>query len=448
VTQRRSPRAFAPIRLLELELADSRAAAGTCSEGVPRYGRARVLIRLHGAPLGVLDVGVEEGRIVPAAIAGRASHELRDAIDAHLADETSCAAGQRRFTLDRPEVPPCERARDAFRATAPPATVVIATCKQRARLAATLESVLALDYPRYEVVVVDNDPTPASRELVETSYGDRSNLLYVHEPVPGLAVAHNRGLREAGGDIVAFTDDDVIVDRRWLLELACAFFWAEGVACVTGLILPAELETPAQIWLDERVRLNKGYKPILFDPRANHPGGGLLPYAAGAFGSGANMAFRTDALRALGGFDPATGAGTWSRGGDDLAAFFGIVANGGSVAYQPSAIVRHFYRRDLDALRRQMFDYGAGLGAYLTKIVVDRPTILSELGRHVPAGVTHALHMRSGGVGKDSFGFEAELARVERRGMLAGPPAYLLERLRRRSLYARAEPRGTVAAAA
>jgi GT2 family glycosyltransferase len=432
-----------------MELADSRPTLRAGSEDAQRYWRARVLVRLHGAPLGVLDIDVEEGPIAAAAIARRASHELRDAIDGHLADDAARADRHRWSAMNSAGVPPCERARDAFRATAPPATVVIATCKQRARrLAATLESVLALDFPCFEVILVDNDPTPASRELVETRYGDRSNLRYVHEPVPGLAVAHNRGLREAGGDIVALTDDDVIVERRWLLELARAFKWTEDIECATGLILPAELETPAQIWIDERVGLNKGFKPRLFDTRANHPGGKLFPYAAGAFGSGANMAFRTEALRALGGFDPATGAGTWSRGGDDLAAFFEVVANGGRIAYQPSAIVRHFYRSDLGGLRRQMFDYGAGLGAYLTKIVVDRPGILSELRHHVPAGVMHAFHMRSDDGVKDSFWFGAELARAERRGMLAGPPAYLLERLRRRALYAEGEPREAFVAAA
>lgn len=445
MTPRRPPRAFGPTRLLEIELADSRVTWGAGGEDAPPYWRARVLVRLHGAPLGVLDLDLEDWPIAAAAIGRRASHELRDAIDEHLADDAAHADRHAWSAVNQADVPPCERARDVFRRTAPPATVVIATCRQNARLAATLESVLALDYPRYEVVLVDNDPTPASRELVERRYGDRLNLLYVHEPVPGLAVAHNTGLREASGDIVAFTDDDVIVERSWLLELARALRWTNDVACATGLILPAELETPAQIWLDERVGLNKGYKPKLFDAHLNHPGGGLFPFAAGAFGSGANMAFRTEALRALGGFDPATGAGTWSRGGDDLAAFFGVIANGASIAYQPSAIVRHFYRRDLGGLRRQMFDYGAGLGAYLTKIVLDRPAVLSELRRHVSAGVDHALHMRSDRGAHDWFG--AELARAERRGMLAGPPAYLLERLRRRAMYARAESRETFVAA-
>jgi hypothetical protein len=151
----------------------------------------------------------------------------------------------------------------------------------------------------------------------------------------------------------------------------------------------------------------------------------LFPYAAGTFGSGANMAFRAEALRALGGFDPATGAGTRSRGGDDLAAFFGVVAAGGTIAYQPAAIVRHYYRRDAAGLRRQVFDYGAGLGAYLTKLVVDDPRRALELGRRTGSGVVHVLraHSRSGS-GNNLVGLELA-------GLLAGPAGYVSERLRR-----------------
>jgi cellulose synthase/poly-beta-1,6-N-acetylglucosamine synthase-like glycosyltransferase len=248
-------------------------------------------------------------------------------------------------------------------------------------------------------------------------------LRYVREPRPGLALAHNRGLREARGEIVAFTDDDVDVDSRWLLELARAFEWERDVACVTGLIVPAELETAAQVWLDERVGLNTGYEPRLLDLGRNRPCDALFPYAAGTFGSGANMAFRTEALRALGGFDPATGAGTRSRGGDDLAAFFGIVASGATIAYQPAAIVRHYYRRDVAGLRRQMFDYGAGLGAYLAKIVADDPIRVLDLGRRAPRGASHIVRSRS------SPRLSNDLAARELAGLLTGPARYVRERL-------------------
>src|SRR5258705_5928989 len=190
---------------------------------------------------------------------------------------------------------------------------------------------------------------------------------------PMLAIAHNRGLAAAQGAIVAFTDDDVRVDRSWLLELALGFESAADVACVTGLILPLELETPAQLWLEDAVGLYRGFEAKLFDRRANRPQSRLFPYAPGILGSGANMSLRRDALERLGGFDPATGTGTRARGGDDLAAFFDVIAAGHTLAYRPSAIVRHAHRRDLDGLEAQIEGYGAGLGAVFAKVVLDRP---------------------------------------------------------------------------
>jgi O-antigen biosynthesis protein len=436
------PAPFEPILLTELELAEPKSSSTAWNENGRHYRRVRALVRLHGTPLGIVDLHAGDSPIDVDAIVGRAGHELRGAIDAHLTHDGLTTAVTVGASASRPAAPPaCERERNAFRATAPLATVIVATREREESLAATLDSVFAVDYPHYDVVVVDNAPrTSATRSLVDRLYADRTNLLYLREPIPGLAVAHNRGLREARGDIVAFIDDDVIVDRRWLLEVARAFRWAADVGCVTGLILPAELETPAQVWLEDHVRLNKGYEPRLFDTRANRPSTRLFPYATGALGSGANMAFRNDALRALGGFDPATGAGTRARGGDDLAAFFGILASGDSVAYQPAAIVRHFYRRDLEGLRRQMFDYGAGLGAHLTKIVVDRPALLLDVARRTPFGAAHIRRARSSGSENESLELTTKLARLERLGMLVGPTGYLLERQRRRAWYAGRHP--------
>ena len=241
--------------------------------------------------------------------------------------------------------------------------------------------------------------------------------------------------RATQGEIVAFTDDDVLVDRFWLLELARAFELADDVACVTGLILPAELETAAQVWLEDRVGINKGYEPKLFDLGANRPGGKLFPYAAGLLGSGASMAFRTEALRALGGFDPATGTGTRARGGDDLAAFFSVIAAGHTLVYQPAAILRHAFRRDID-LRAQMYGYGAGLGAFLTKVVVDRPASLLDIAWRVPFGAAHALRSRGSARADTARALTIDLSVRERLGMLAGPAGYLIERRRRRAYYA------------
>jgi hypothetical protein len=148
------------------------------------------------------------------------------------------------------------------------------------------------------------------------------------------------------------------------------------------------------------------------------------------------MAFRTDTLRALGGFDPAMGTGSRTRGGDDLAGFFSVLSVGLTLAYQPTAIVRHAHRREAESLRALMFDYGAGLGAFLTKIVVDRPERLFDIAWRVPFGVAHALRARpSRRDGRDGA-FITGLAARERLGMLAGVVGYLIERRARRALYA------------
>lgn len=421
--------AFEPIRVLECELADPDGGLSPAGD-TPRHRRGRVLVRLHGLPLGVVDCDASTADL-PASVLELARARFASEIEAHLlADETHTGAGSR-----------CVAEREAFKLRAPLASVVIATRERPQSLATTLDDLWAQIYPRFEVIVVDNAPqTDATRALVEEHAASGRPVRYIREPLPGLAVAHNRGLTDVRGELVAFTDDDVRIDRLWLLELARAFELADDVACVTGLIVPSELETPAQLWLEEWIRVNKGYEQKLFDTGSNRPAGRLFPYAAGLFGSGANMAFRTDALRALGGFDPALGTGTRARGGDDLASFYSIIAAGHTLVYQPSAIVHHAYRRDLESLKAQMYDYGAGLGAFLTKVVVERPDRLLDLAWRVPFGAAHLARSRPSA--RPAFspgpldGLAGALARRERLGMLAGLRGYVLERRARRALYA------------
>jgi glycosyltransferase involved in cell wall biosynthesis len=427
---------FAPIRLLEIELADPEPRLSGVNESGRHYGSSRALVRMHGMPLGVVDVDRPDFEIDANIVADLARRELQAAIEAHLREDASDRESPRsNDSGPRATTPRCVRESLELRNRAPFASIVIGTRERPESLAATLDSVLALEYPRFEVIVVDNaSTTERTRELIGSRYSVAPTIRYVREALPGLAAAHNRGLAEARGEIVAFTDDDVLVDRRWLLELARGFELGDDVACVTGLILPTELETPAQLWLERWVRLNKGYEPRLFDLGSHRPPGKLFPYAAGTFGSGANMAFRTETLRALGGFDPATGTGSRARGGDDLAGFFSVLSAGHTLAYHPAAIVRHAHRREAESLNALMFDYGAGLGAFLTKIVVDRPDRLLDIAWRVPFGAAHALRIRPSG--RDATGLSKGLAARERLGMLAGVVGYLIERRARREFYA------------
>jgi hypothetical protein len=193
------------------------------------------------------------------------------------------------------------------------------------------------------------------------------------------------------------------------------------------MIFPLELETEAQDWLERYAGFNKGFEPVVF-ALADGSRDPLFPYTAGSFGSGANMAFRTDVLRGMRGFEPALGAGTEAKGGDDLAAFFDVIAAGYAIAYEPAAIVYHEHHRTFDALRRQTFGYGAGLTAYLTKTVLDEPNRVWDMLGRAPKALHHALSPTSTKNDRLPLDTPRTLVRRERFGMLVGPALYLLSR--------------------
>ena len=134
----------------------------------------------------------------------------------------------------------------------------------------------------------------------------------MREDHPGLSWARNCGIMAARGEILAFTDDDVVVDAYWLTSLVRGFEVAEKVACVTGLILPLELETPAQFLFEAYGGFTRGFIRRIFDLKEHRPQLPLHPYIAGRFGTGASMAFTAAFLDSEGGFDP----NSWYRDQD------------------------------------------------------------------------------------------------------------------------------------
>jgi glycosyltransferase involved in cell wall biosynthesis len=314
--------------------------------------------------------------------------------------------------------------RQLVRATAPLASVILCTRGRPQYLPACLASLVAIDYPDFEIVVVDNGtPEDDVEGLVATLNDPRVRVL--REPKPGLSFARNTGLGGANGSFVAFTDDDAIVDPGWLIALWDAIETQPGAAVATGLVLPAELETQAQIWFEEFGGHSKGraFARQVIDPMApdcQHP---LYPLPA--FGAGVNMGFRIHALEEIGGFDPALGAGSPAGGSEDTAVFSQVLLRGHALVYTPDAVVRHYHRPDIAALERQLAGYGRGLTAYYTKLVMDRPRLLWELGKLAPTAVRDLLSndsVRNSGLGDE---FPKEFTRAQVRGMLQGPLAYL-----------------------
>ena len=335
-----------------------------------RCRQVLALVRVHSHPVGTVRLQVGRSGLTAPELSHRIHDELGTQIAGHLRRDGLAGLDG---PADRP--PKCLDRRLELLRAAPLVSVVVATRDRTTSLARCLDSVLASDYPAFEIVVVDNDPTSdATAALLASRYADGS-VRYVREDRRGLAAAHNRGLEAAAGSVLAFTDDDVVVDRHWLAAIVEGFELTDKVAAVTGLIQPGELRTRAQVILEQHGSFAKGFAPRIFDLDAHRPTDRRFPLATGQCGSGANMAFRADCLRRLGGFDPALGTGTTARGGDDLAAFFNVLVSGQRLVYQPAAVVRHWHRDHDSALATQAYGYGVGLGAYLTDAVVRHPGV-------------------------------------------------------------------------
>jgi glycosyltransferase involved in cell wall biosynthesis len=242
----------------------------------------------------------------------------------------------------------------------PPISVIVCTRDRCDSLQRCLESLKCLDYPRFEVVVIDNcsqDPTTA--QLAE-QYGYHC----FREDKLGLDRARNRGIKEAQYDLIAFIDDDAVAHPGWLRGLAFGFKNPEAAA-VTGLVLPGEIETQAQADFERYGGMGKGYQRAII--RREQLGFNRLFWASG-FGVGTNMAFRKDLFATIGDFDVALDVGTPTNGGGDIEFFYRLVSSGHVLIYEPAAILSHFHRRDYESLESQIYNNGRSFLAYLLTI--------------------------------------------------------------------------------
>lgn len=238
------------------------------------------------------------------------------------------------------------------------ATVVICTRDRPEALARCLASLPQQTLPPVQIIVVDN----ASADERTREAAVAAGVEYVREDRPGLAFARNAGARAARGEIIAYTDDDVQLHPRWLERLVRAFDASEVMA-VTGLVLPAELETEAQRHFETYWSFGRGYRRIDFGPRffAADRTHGCPVWEVGA---GASMAFRRQVFATVGLFDERLGAGA-SGCSEDSEYWHRVLTHGGICRYDPGAVVYHYHRRDFAGLSNQIFHYMRGHAAAL-----------------------------------------------------------------------------------
>ena len=427
-----------PVRILEVELAEPLPTITAFDEkNGKRYQRARCLVRLHTQPLGLVDLEIEKEELSPDKYAPKIWQELKQQINEHLQQDSLppiieiTAEG-----LPYSNPPHCVDERDKFLADAPFVSVIVPTHDRPDRLALCLDSLLSLHYPQYEIIVVDNAPsTNATADLVKQIILNEPKVRYVREDRPGPSWARNRAIMEARGEILAFADDDVVVDPYWLVGLVRGFGVAENVACVTGLILPLELETQAQILFEEYGGFTRGFTQRIFDLAEHRLKEHSYPYSAGKFGTGASMAFTAGFLHRVQGFDPALGGHGPARCGQDIALFLQVIVQGYQLVYAPASLLYHHHRPEYESLQKQIYNYGVGFTAYLTKSLLENPHLMLDFTSRIPYSVFLLLRSRLTKNRKRWSPYPKELIRLELRGMIYGPLAYLRSRKAMRNLH-------------
>ena len=212
-------------------------------------------------------------------------------------------------------------------------TVAVCTYNGEATLGECLEGATRLRYPDYEVIVVCDGCTDGSAELARSFPG----VEVIETAQLGLSSARNTAMEAAGGEIVAYVDDDAVPDPDWLTHLASAFASEQYVAAGGPNVPPPGSCKTAQCV-------------------ANAPGGPthvLIADREAEHIPGCNMAIRRQALREVGGFDP-----RFRAAGDDVDVCWRLLESGGKIAFSPGAVVSHHRRRSVLAYLRQQRAYG------------------------------------------------------------------------------------------
>jgi GT2 family glycosyltransferase len=215
----------------------------------------------------------------------------------------------------------------------PKVSVIVCSYNGGQTLEACLRSLKKLNYPDYEVVLVDDGSKDNTKEIVSHYPWVKT----IHQPNMGLSVARNVGAAHASGEILAYTDSDCMADPDWLYYLVGTLLSGD-YAGVGG----PNISPPAQNWHQACVAAAPGGPShvLLTDVVAEH-----IP--------GCNMAFHRWAFDKVGGFDP-----EYRKAGDDVDFCWRLQQEGQVIAFSPSAIVWHYRRFTLKAFRKQQEGYG------------------------------------------------------------------------------------------
>jgi GT2 family glycosyltransferase len=240
----------------------------------------------------------------------------------------------------------------------------------------------------------------------------------VREARRGSSYARNAGIAAARGAIVAMTDDDMEVGPDWLERIVAPLVRSDVLA-VTGVTLPAQVETEAQRHFETYGGFGRGFFPLTFDAEWFRSGQRAAP--TWKIGGSGNAAFRAEifAWPEIGGFDERLGSGVPTGVGEDTKLFYDILHAGYAIAYEPSAVAYHHHRASMPALRRQLYGYARGHAAYhlITWLEHGDKRGLLRVGAELPLSFAWRLFRRL--VRRSRY--PLRLLLMEIAGTLAGP---------------------------
>lgn len=333
------------------------------------YDTVWAIVLRHQIPVGQVEIGNKRTPVLALQLRSEIIRQLGDVLlggqnaqSAHLTISTNC---QPKLTatqwFEKPDL-------EAFLQGLEPQpgrtffiSVVVCTRDRPEDLRMCLETLVQLEAGRHrvELIVVDNNPASGRTKAVADDF---PQVRYEMETRPGVAYGRNKGFASAQGDIVAYIDDDVRVPPHWPSRILAPFA-DPRVMCVSGLVLPLEMESESQEMFEKYGALGRGYAPRIFDRQFfNHSTKHVV--CTWDLGSTANVAIRKAVLADSGMFDETLGPGQPTGVGEDIYTFYRILKAGHVCYYEPAAYVWHKHRTSMAALRKQLYQYSKGHTSY------------------------------------------------------------------------------------
>jgi glycosyltransferase involved in cell wall biosynthesis len=236
--------------------------------------------------------------------------------------------------------------------------VIVCTHNRAHRLEQTLNSLQQMTVPvdlAWELIIVDNNSSDNTKEVID-SFIDKSSLRvkYVIERKQGVSHARNIGIHEASGHIIAFTDDDCIVDRYWIMSISKEFHADESIAGIGGrVLLYNKMDRPVSIRVHEERTILSSTDRIL------------------KLMIGCNMAFARPVFDEIGIFDTDFGVGSRFASSEDLDFLYRVYKKRLKIVYSPDILVYHNHgRRSDEQIKSLMQGYALGRGAFYCKYIL------------------------------------------------------------------------------